>query len=67
MQLYEFLNYISTNCPVNIFDINGVKIASATSKKDLSSEFFEYSILEVAAGKYSEKLPVSSIYVQIQK
>lgn len=67
MQLYEFLNFISSSCPVVVFDINGIKIASVTSKKDLNVELFEYAILEVAAGKYSEQLPISSIYVQIQK
>lgn len=67
MQLYEFLKYISTECPIVIFDVEGIKIASVTSKKDLRVDLYEYMILEVAAGKYSEKLPVSAVYIQLQK
>lgn len=66
MQLFQILNFISSNCPVVIFDINGIRIDAATSKKDLKIKYFEEEVLEIAAGKYSDQLPVSAIFIQIQ-
>lgn len=67
MELHQILYFISSNCPIIIFDINNVIICKVASKAEIDVDLYSEYVLELAAGKWDDRINCSAVYIKIQK